>query len=257
MHVADPKLPPLFTGHGVKAPTEPRDYAVAGARHGELGAGDVVWARTIKAVRLAFVLEPDVPVRRIAEIRVLLQTAIIDSLGVLMPEQTAIQFGWPNAIHCNGAKVGETVFVCADVSSDDVHPTWAVASVSIDLSRDLDGLEPGLVKAETSLEEEDGGHLNRTEVIEALSAHFMSAIYRWEHDGVRSLVEHWKGYLFGISEPAEIEVPEPVREGLTKVTGQIIGVGDDLELFINTNDHGVVVLSDPLLRAALTSEPNA
>ena len=257
MHLADPKLPPLFTGYGVKAPTEPLGHAVAGARKSELGAGDVVWARTTKAVRLAFVLEPDVPVSRIAEIRVLLQTAIIDSLGVLMPEQTAIQFGWPNAIHCNGAKVGETVFVCADVSSEDVHPAWAVAAVSIDLTRDLDGLEPGLVKAETSLEEEDGGHLNRTEVIEALAAHFMNAIYRWEQDGVRGIVDQWKGYLFGISEPAEIEVPESADDGPVQVTGKIIGVGDSLELFVNTGDHGVVVLPDPLLRVALLNEPTA
>ena len=109
------------------------------AAKGDLGAGDVTWARNTAAAEMAFVLEPDVRLSEALAMRVVLQAALIDALGVLMPSQTAIQIGWPDELHCNGAQVGGTVLVVpqAAVDKPDEVPAWMVLGGRIVISRDL------------------------------------------------------------------------------------------------------------------------
>ena len=243
MHLPDPKFPPLFTGHDVKAPLNALAVAAKKAALGELGAGDIVWGRNASSVDIAFVFEPDVSADRLCEVRVLVQAAIIDSLGVLMPEQTAIQIAWPNTILCNGAKTGETAFISHQPDSPNADPDWAVAGISIALERDLEGLEPGIVKNETSIIEEDGGHLDRTQIMEALAAHLLNAVHTWEQDGVRSAVERWIGRLIGYGEPADIIQTDPETGAPVVTHGEIIGVGDQMQLMVRTASGETVELT--------------
>lgn len=248
MHLADPKFPPAYSGHGVTAPLFPRDVALRGASAGDLGAADIVWARRVDRVELAIVLEPDVPPDRLGEVRVLLQTALIDCLGALMPSQTAIQIGWPDAILCNGAKVGETIVIGAPPDANGAV-AWCVAGLRLTMTRDLRGLEPGLVRDETSLHEEDGGELDRTIVLQSLSAHFLNVVHGWESDGIRPFIERWIGRVLGYEAPADMR--DTRTTGASLIRGRVSGVDDTLALMVtpdaaSPSGSGLVRLPSPI-----------
>lgn len=257
MHLADPRFPPLLTGHPVKRPDCPLPVACARAAEGALGAGDIVWARGASAAEAAIVLEPDVSWGRAREMALVVQSAIIDALGMVMPSQTAVQIAWPDAIVCNGAQVGRTCLVApAGLASEQV-PDWMVVAFRIALTRDLDGLEPGLVRTETSLNEEDGGDLTRTDVLEAVAAHLNSTIHDWESDGLRAIANRWIGRVLGYGEPWSFPVasaPNARHEGHPDdtsivtggVVGQCLGLTDDLDLIVRADDGALHHLPWPL-----------
>jgi BirA family biotin operon repressor/biotin-[acetyl-CoA-carboxylase] ligase len=143
MHLPDPTFPPLLSGHGVSAPGRVLPVACDGAERGAFEAGHVIWARNTAIAEFAFVFEPEVDREQAQDMRIVLQTAIADGLGAIMPSQTAIQFGWPDDIIVNGAKVGETCLVVSSRETDAV-PAWLVTGVRLVLTRDLEGLEPAL-----------------------------------------------------------------------------------------------------------------
>jgi len=248
MHLPDPRFPPLLRGHSVKAPLRPLPKAAALAQRGELGAGDIVWARDTATAEMAVVLEPDIACSRLGEIRVLMQVAIVHALATVMPEQTAIQIGWPDTLLCNGASVGQTGFALAAHDTTGAQaPDWAVAGLSIRLSRDLDALEPGIVKAETSLSEEDGGQVDRTQIIEAIAAHLLKTMHEWEVDGIRPAVDRWVGRVLGYETPVAIQHPAAAPVACASVIGQIVGVDEDMGLMVRTETGDLCTLKAPLV----------
>jgi len=184
-------------------------------------------------------------------------TAIIDALGMVMPAQTAVQIAWPDAIVCNGAQVGRTCLVAPASLLPERVPDWMVVAFRIALTRNLDGLEPGLVRTETSLSEEDGGDLTRTDVLESVAAHLNNTIHDWESDGLRPIANRWIGRVLGYGEPWSFPVasapnapneanpgePSAVAAG---VVGQCLGLTDDLDLIVRADDGALHHLPWPL-----------
>ncbi|MEL6299262.1 MAG: biotin/lipoate--protein ligase family protein [Pseudomonadota bacterium] len=230
MHLADPRFPPLVTGHSVKSPERPHDVAIAGAMSGTLGAGDLVWSRSSQQVTGALVLEPDVPLARAREMALVLQSAVIEALALLMPSQTALQIRWPDHLICNGARVGMLRLTAPPVDDDDVPP-WMTLGFDIVLQRKLDRVEPGEIESESAIAEEDGADITRTDLLEAIAPPIIAGIHRWEEDGIRPIVEPWIGRVIGHQSEAEFE-----DAGGLQRTGEVVGIDDDLALIVRTAD---------------------
>lgn len=226
MHLPDPVFPPLLDGHAVKAPQRPFEHACRQAARGKLGAGDLVWSRGVTRAECAIVLEPEVNLAVALQMNALTQVAIADSLGALLPPAVAVHHRWPGTILVNGAEAGEVRLGVPETAPDAV-PDWLVVGLSVRLIHDRTDKEPGELPGETSLSEEGGGDLTRTDVLQSFSAHFLAWINTWQDDGFRPVHQSWMSRIEGDREtPMHVELhgtPQAVRVlGLDEEGGLII-----------------------------------
>lgn len=226
MHLPDPAFPPLLEGHAVRAPRRAFESAVARARTGELGAGDVTWGRDVDRVDMAIVLEPTVPAPRAMEMLGVTLVAIGDSLGALVPPEVAVTFRWPSAIRVNGAEAGRVrVAMPAERMAEDV-PDWMVVGIEIEIRRKTRASDPGLMPDVTDLQEEGCGELTRTELVESFGRHFLTWTHGWETEGFRAVHETLEPRLDGLGEEIELE------HGARRYVGRFVGI----------DEHGSMVL---------------
>lgn len=222
MDIADPKLPPMLTGHALRAPDRPLAWAAQGAAAGRLGAADFVWSRDTSVVRFAIVLEPPCSLMQSFQMAALIEVALAEALGAVCPPQVAIGFRWPGEILINGARAGCVQFIAPAVSgvrSDFVAvPPWIVVGAEIVLRRDNRLPEPGHDLETTALWEEGGGEVTRTALIEAVAPRILAWIHTWQEGGFRPIAEQW---LFW----AEGRKGAPVTIG--GEVGHVLGRDDD------------------------------
>ncbi|KUO56373.1 MAG: hypothetical protein APF80_13550 [Alphaproteobacteria bacterium BRH_c36] len=247
MHLPDPKFPPLITGHPVAAREFPFDVACRGAAAGELGAADLVWSRSTTSVDLALILEPDVPLSQSRQMFPLAFTALADSLGALMPPLTAVLLRWPSTLLINRGEAGKLRFA-ASTDVEDKVPDWLVLGVSLALQSAPDDPEPGKKAGATTVFEEGGGDLDRSQIMQSFAAHMLTWINEWQDDGFAAVHEQFIGRLEGAEEPAAIATGAggPLR-------GKVLGLSDDMQLLVKCETDGTVrTLS---LAEALRSPP--
>lgn len=225
MRLEDPSFPPLLTGHAVKSPKRPFEEACRRAASHELGAGDVVWGRGMADVQCAIVLEPEVPLRAAVQMAPLLQVAIGDCLGALLPPQSAVFCRWPDTILLNGARLG-TTRIAAAPARPDATPDWLVVGFSLRLKHDLKGREPGADPTRTALAEEGAGALDRTQLLQSAAAHFLSWLDRWQDEGFRPVGERWLARAEGRGHAVDIV------HGGEHLRARLLGFDDEANLLV-------------------------
>lgn len=228
MHLNDPSFPPLFNGHGVRAPVRPFADAVKGAGEGRYGAGDIIWARNARVMDIAVVLEPEVGRERSYEILCVAAIAVSDALGAIAPPEIAITWNWPNIIRANKARVGALRLEISPEDDDEGAPLWLVVGVELVISPDMSEPEPGLYVDRTTLYDEGCAELDRTMVMESWSRHFLTWINTWSEEGFKPIHE---AYLFranGYREEIQMDW------GGEALTGTFIGLDDNGHLLLKT-----------------------
>jgi BirA family transcriptional regulator, biotin operon repressor / biotin---[acetyl-CoA-carboxylase] ligase len=238
MHVSNPVLPPLLTGHAVEAPRKPFEEACRGANRRELGAGDLLWSRSTARAECALILEPEVPLRRAVQMGPLVQVALADCLGGLLPPRVGVHVRWPATLLLNGAKAGETRICSAPARREDV-PEWLVVGFSLRLTHDFGGREPGEALGETSFAEEGAGDLTRNVILQSFAAHFLAWLNLWQDDGFRPVRDSWIGRVEGLEAPAEIAY------GAERIRARVLGLDEEAGLIVKPETGAIRVL--PLL----------
>jgi BirA family transcriptional regulator, biotin operon repressor / biotin---[acetyl-CoA-carboxylase] ligase len=225
MHLEDPQFPPLLEGHAVKAPKRPFAEAcrLAGAR--KLGAGDVVWSRNTGRAEFAVVLEPDVALERALQMGPLLMVALGDCLGSLCPPKVAVQYRWPGGILLNGALAGEVRLAAARVPADAI-PAWLVVGSELDIAAPREDRRDW---SKTSLSEEAGPDITRTDILQSLAAHFLTRLHTWQDEGFRPVHDEWLFRAEGR------EAPIAVARGGENVEGQVLGLDESANLLLKTS----------------------
>lgn len=251
MHVDDPRFPPLINGHGLKAPGRPFDVACRGVAMGKYAAADLLYARDTSRIDMALVLEPDVQRQRALEMLPLFELAVIEALGASMPPQTAVQLRWPDKLLVNGAVAGQFRFAAAPSAADQA-PDWLVLAVVIALAPADDGREPGMSRDETTLAAEGAGELTRSDVLELISAYFLSRLDTWQESGLRGLHEDWVGRVEGYGDPAHVAAE---AGGADRLVGRVLGLDDELNLLVKVRDNDVRAL--PITVVLEDKRPNA
>jgi biotin-(acetyl-CoA carboxylase) ligase len=249
MRLPDPVFPPLLASHPVEAARKPFEEACHRAGRRELGAGDLVWSRDTARAECAIILEPDVPLRRALQMGPLVQVALAECLGALLPPRMGVHFRWPGTLLLNGAKAGETWIRGAPARRDEV-PEWLVAGFSLWLTHDFGGLEPGEALGETSLAEEGAGELTRTDILQSFAAHFLTWLNTWHDDGFRPVRESWLTRAEGREAPAEI------THGTERIYARVLGLDEEAGLVVEpeAGDARVLSLLDVLEGWARTQE---
>lgn len=236
MHQADPVLPPLLTGHAIKAPLEAFTEACRRASAAELGAGDIVWSRNTARANLALILEPDVALKTALQMFALAQVALADALGQLLPPHVAVHHRWPGAVLLNGGLAGEVRAAAFRCQPTEI-PRWLVLGIDLWLEYDSRIGEPGDDPSRTSVAEEGAPDLTRTQIIEAFSSHFLAWLNTWNDDGFRPVHDRWLFRADGR------ERPTPVRLGKRIINVRVLGLDDEGGLLCAPERGGTRVLS--------------
>ena len=188
MHLDDPQFPPLLKGHAVRAPRKPYAEACRLAQIRELGAGDVVWGRSTGRAELAVVLEPEVALERALQMGPLLMVALGDCLGSLCPPKVAVQYRWPRrhpAQRRDGRRGAHRRTPHVPLSE---QPRGSSSGATLDIAA------PRAERQEwskTSLTEEAGADITRTDIVQSLAAHFLVWLNTWEEEGFRPVHDQW------------------------------------------------------------------
>ena len=229
MHLEDPRFPPLLTAHAVKAPTVPFAHACRLAQAHEFGAGDLVWSRNVGRVALAIVLEPEVALERALQMAPLLMVAFGDCLGSLCPPKVAVQYRWPTGILLNGTLAGE-VRLGAPRTQAGVIPDWLVVGAELDIEAPREERQDW---SRTTLAEEAGPEITRTDILQSLPAHFLTRLNAWQEEGFRPVHDQW---LFR-AEGRETAVV--VAYGGESIEGRVVGLDESANLLLQTADGKV------------------
>jgi BirA family biotin operon repressor/biotin-[acetyl-CoA-carboxylase] ligase len=224
MHLEDPQFPPLLEGHAVKAPKRPFAEACRLARARKLGAGDVVWSRNAGRAEFAVVLEPDVALERALQMGPLLMVALGDCLGSLCPPKVAVQYRWPGGILLNGALAGEVRLAAAHVSAAEI-PAWLVVGAELDIAAPREDRQDW---SKTSLSEEAGPEITRTDILQSLAAHFLTRLHTWQEEGFRQAHGEWLFRAEGR------EAPVTVAYGAERLEGRVLGLDESANLLLKT-----------------------
>lgn len=220
MDLADPIFPPLLNGIPVDGQDDPFAEARSRAAAGEAGAGDAFWSRNAGRFRIAIVLEPEVEADRAMQMLFAAMVALGDALGAIAEPEIGIYYRWPGGIMINGARVGGvSVALPEDLGAADV-PDWMVVAAKLQIHGDVEDLNPGLDPDNTSLYEEGGMDITRTDLIESFCRHFLVWINEWENDGFKGIHENWVGRYKALDEEVDLEL-----EG-ERHKGKFVGIDD-------------------------------
>lgn len=226
MSLIDPVFPPLLTGHAVKAPLKPFAEACRRAGKGELGAGDLVWSRGLQRAEMAIVLEPEVAAGQALQMAPLMLVAAGDCLGALLPPQVPLTYRWPHVLLANGAEAGSIDVAHAISDNSGGPPAWLVVGFGVQLAFPARGKEPGAMAHRTALVEEGGGDLDRTQILQSLSAHLLTWINIWQDDGFRPVSQAFMARLATEAGVVRLDT------GAGHVTGRPLGLDDEAGLIV-------------------------
>lgn len=240
-----PAFPPVFSGMAVAAGESVCGHAVAGASAGRLGAGDLCWSMREDRATAAFVLEPEVPLEKAAQMQLLLAVAIGDALGAIGPPNLALTYGWPGRILANGAQVGSVRTIAVPGCDPQAVPRFLIAGYDLAISPGSGPDEPGRDLRSTRLHEEGCGDLDRTMLVEAIARHFLSWLDGWQADGFAPVHQSWMARADGMNKPFALDI------GGRAIAGTMLGLDEEGGLLVKTASGAEVVA---LHRACIESE---
>ena len=147
----------------------------------------MVWSRNTGRAELAVVLEPEVALERALQMGPLLMVALGDCLGSLCPPKVAVQYRWPGGILLNGALAGEVRLAAPRVPASEI-PAWLVVGAELDIAAPREDRQEW---SRTSLGEEAGPDITRTDILQSLAAHFLTWLNTWQEEGFRPVHDQW------------------------------------------------------------------
>ena len=186
----DPQLPPLLDAEKIAKGTDVMAKAIGRAAAGETGL--VCYSEATHCLDMAITLAPEVSLSKAMQMHYTLMTALGDSIGALAPPEVGVRYRFPGAILFNRGHAGVVRVAaapCQDPSAD--IPDWLVVSAQLRLTFDRDDHSHEYRMANTSLEEEGGGFISRTRLVESVSRHFLVWLHKWEEEGFRPIHETW------------------------------------------------------------------
>ena len=213
-----------MTGHALPASEDPFQEACRRAQARELGAGDVVWSLGTARADLAIVLEPEVALDRAVQMAPLMMVALGDCLGALGPPKLAVQYRWPTEILLNGSVAGDVRLACPRLPAGQV-PDWLVVGARLVIA----GEEARTDWSRTSLAEEAGSDLTRTDILQSLAAHFLARLNAWTDDGFRPVHDQWLFRAEGREAPTIV-----VHQG-RRIEGRVLGLDESVNLIVKAS----------------------
>jgi BirA family biotin operon repressor/biotin-[acetyl-CoA-carboxylase] ligase len=180
-----------------------------------------VWSRSTARAACAIVLEPEVPLVDALQMSPLLMVALGDCLGTLAPPQVAVGYRWPTTMLINGTRAGCVHIAAPHVAAHEVPP-WLVVGADLALAAPRTRQN----WSQTSLAEEAGPGITRSEVLHTLAAHFLAWLNTWTERGFAPLAAHWMLRAEGRERPVRFAV-----QGRS-IEGRVVGLAENGDLLL-------------------------
>ena len=186
-----PKLPPAY--HLVAVDREADAFARA-LRAAPRGAedGTLYWTDREDRLRLAIVVEPEMPVQQALEAHYVLAVATCDALSILLPPHLPLAFAWPADLLLDGARLGRFRLALAPMVG--ATPPWMVLGLEVPIAA-LPG-EPGQRPDRTTLHDSGAVAIDATGLAEAVARHFLAWSYRWQEEGFAPVRAAWNARCY-------------------------------------------------------------
>ena len=187
-----PQLPPLLRATSVPDGQDVLAKAVALAVNSEVGT--VFYSENSDRMEIAVRLAPEVPTRQAGQMLFAMMIGLGDSIGALAPPEVAVTYQLPGYVMLNRGRAGFVRLVVDPAAESDDVPDWMIVSAVVRLTAsendhqnwsESDGAE------QTTMEEEGGGFISRTRLVESSCRHFLVWVNRWQDDGFRPLYDSW------------------------------------------------------------------
>lgn len=230
------------------------DVVAEAARAASDGAdpASLHWLDSAERLSCAIVLGPDRPLSEtLAAIHVAM-VALGDALGVLVPPQVGVQFGWPDRLMINGALAGGIALTVEPAAwekmAEDPVPDWAVLSVELAMTPAADAPEPGLTRQRTTLLDEGCGELTTGDLLESFSRQFLLWTNLFLSDGLRPIAESWLARAAKRGEPVELKFSGKDWKGT------LLGLDEKGGLLLGESKTPLVPLTEVLRRPTWSLE---
>jgi BirA family biotin operon repressor/biotin-[acetyl-CoA-carboxylase] ligase len=175
------------------------------------------------------VLEPEVALERALQMGPLMMVALGDSLGSLCPPKVAVQYRWPGSLLLNGSVAGNVRLAAPRVPAGSV-PAWMVVGADLDIAAPRKDRQDF---SATSLDEEAGPGITRTDLLQSLTAHFLAHLNTWQDEGFRPVHDRWLFRAEGREAPTELV------HGDAGIVGRVLGLDESAGLLVRTNNGKV------------------
>jgi len=188
-----PQLPPLLTPVSVEDGMDVMAKAVVVAAKGH--AGQVLYSQQTETLDMAVTMIPEVTKTKAMQMHYVLMVALGDAIGALAPPEIQVQYRFPGFILLNQGYAGFCRVEFSTSQDENGYPSWLIGQITLELSGIAKETESGHIPDHTSLEEEGGGYISRTRLLEAVSRHFLVWLNRWEDEGFKPIYDMWNTRL--------------------------------------------------------------
>jgi hypothetical protein len=156
------------------------------------GAGTLVWRHGGGILAFAVVLEPEQPLASARMAFFAGMCALGDALAAHCAPDRPVRFGWPDTIVYDAARLGGARFAAPEDCAETDVPDWMVFAVELIAERDH-LIDPGSYPESTSLKEEEFEPAE--DILASFASYLMLWFDRWEHQGLKAVVENYLGRL--------------------------------------------------------------
>ena len=104
-------------------------------------------------------------------------------------------------------------------------PDWLVVSAGLQIAAPREERQDW---SRTSLDEEAGAGITRTDILQSLAAHFLTWLNIWQDEGFRPVHDQWLFRAEGR------ETPIRIAQCDNRIDGRVIGLDEGANLFLKT-----------------------
>src|SRR5437588_780910 len=109
-------------------------------------------------------------------------------------------------------------------------PAWLAVGADLDIAAPRKDRQEW---SRTSLSEEAGPDITRTDVLQSLAAHFLTRLHTWQEEGFRPVHDEWLFRAEGREEPVA------TAYGGERIEGQVLGLDERANLLLKAADGKV------------------
>jgi BirA family biotin operon repressor/biotin-[acetyl-CoA-carboxylase] ligase len=172
----------------------------------------------------SIILRPHTAPANTAQIPLMAGVAAAEVLSRYCPSHVALK--WPNDVQIKGKKV--CGILTEMKASEGPRVNFAIVGIGININMNIEDFDESFRELSTSLKEETGGVVSRSDVAVELYEHFEKWHRIWIRKGFTPIKEAWLSYSRMIGKQAQV-----VFQGDVK-TGEVIGI----------DEYGALILQD-------------
>lgn len=162
------------------------------------------WSSPVGNLYASFLLRPECPVGRLAELGFVASVAAAEACNELLPAPRRVALKWPNDLLLGGAKLAGIL-----LETIDEPPSGRMVAVGIGIN--VASAAPGAAYPTTCLA--DHGAADLAQLRDALAARFADRYRQWRHHGFAPARDAWTAMAMARGRPLTVRIEAETVQG--------------------------------------------